>query len=84
MSNFYNAAERRKASKAHRCTYCGETITKGETYTFQKGNHDGAWFESKLHPECFTDLCENGDGEYEPYCNERPVVEATPSGKEQS
>ena len=69
MSNFYKPAERRKARKTHRCTFCGEAINNGEGYTFQKGNWDGAWFESKMHPECFDYMHEDGDGEYTPYSN---------------
>lgn len=72
MSDFFNPAENRKARKPHRCTYCGEDIAKGENYIFQKGNYEGSWFESKMHPECFNDMCENGDGEYTPFSNERP------------
>jgi len=75
MSDFFSLSENRKARKPHRCTYCGDGIANGETYTFQKGNYDGAWFESKMHPECFNDLCVNGDGEYTPYSNDRPQVE---------
>jgi hypothetical protein len=75
MSDFYNPSESRKARKDHRCSYCGETINKGRAYTFQKGNWDGRWFESKMHDECFNDMCENGDGEYTLYSNERPQVE---------
>lgn len=74
MSDFFNPSEKRKARKLHRCTYCGENISNGETYTFQKGNWDGRWFESKMHSECFDDLCENGDGEYSLYSNERPQM----------
>ena len=73
MSDFYNPSQQRKARKPHRCSYCGEGIANGESYTFQKGNWDGAWFESKMHPECFVDLCENGDGEYSLYGGERPT-----------
>jgi len=75
MSDFYNPPETRKARKDHRCIYCGELINKNDTYTFQKGNYEGRWFESKMHPECFDDLCEWGDGEYTPYSNTRPIKE---------
>jgi hypothetical protein len=75
MSDFFNQAEDRKARKDHRCTYCGEDINKGDVYVFQKGNWDGRWFESKMHPECFDDMCENGDGEYTCYSNERPATQ---------
>lgn len=73
MSDFYSVAKTRTASKCHSCTYCVETIHKGDDYEFQKGNYEGRWFESKMHPECFADLCEYGDGEYTPYSNERPI-----------
>ena len=76
MSDFYNPHENRKARKAHRCTYCAEEITVGEEYVFQKGNYDGRWYENKMHPECFEDMCDGGDGEFTPYSNERPRVEA--------
>lgn len=78
MSDFFNDAITRTARKRHRCTYCGEGIAAGEDYTYQKGNWDGRWFESKMHPECFDDLCENGDDEYLPYSNERPEKEVKP------
>ncbi len=72
--NFFNPQVSRKASKDHSCSYCAEPINKGDYYTFQKGNCEGRWFESKMHPECFDDMCEQGDGEYTPYSNERPKV----------
>ena len=73
MSDFYHPQELRKAAKAHRCTYCAEPIVAGDEYVFQKGNYDGRWYENKMHPECFEDMCE-GDGEFTPYSNERPTV----------
>lgn len=76
MSDFYNPHENRTARKLHKCTYCAEPIAVGEGYVFQKGNYDGRWFENKMHPECFDDMCDSGDGEYMPYSNERPRVEA--------
>ena len=72
MSDFYNDMIVRTTKKAHKCTYCGEPIPAGDTYCYQKGNYDGSWYESKMHAECFDDMCETGDGEYTPYCNERP------------
>lgn len=73
MSNFYTPAKTVTANKSHRCTYCGEQINSGDEYQFQKGNHEGRWFESRMHDECFEDMCETGDGEYTPYSNERPA-----------
>ena len=82
MSDFYNQHEYRKAIKPHRCTYCGEAINKGDQYIFQKGNYDGRWYESKMHDECFEDMCEEGDGEYTPYSNERPQrADVTPNAE---
>lgn len=72
MSDFFNPPVTRTAQKDHRCSYCGETINKGESYEFQDGNWDGRWFKSKMHPECFEDMCEEGNGEYTLYSNERP------------
>ena len=73
MSDFYNPQENRIARKLHRCTYCAEPIAVGEWYVFQKGVYDGRWYENKMHPECFEDLCD-GDGEFTPYSNDRPAV----------
>lgn len=75
MSDFYTDSMTRSARKPTRCTYCAEPIAKGEKYTYQKGNWDGRWFETKMHPECFDDMCEYGDGEYTQYSNERPVAQ---------
>lgn len=76
MRDFYNPVEYRKARKDHQCTYCAELISKGDAYAHQTGVYDGSWYTSKMHPECFDDLCEQGDGEYAPYSNERPKAEA--------
>lgn len=32
----------------------------------------GRWFESKMHEECFEEMCNEGDGEYTTYSNDRP------------
>ena len=76
MGDFFNAVENRKAKKPHKCSYCGEAINSGDTYCFQKGNYDGEWFESKMHPECMDDLNENGEGEYLVYGQDRPGKKA--------
>jgi len=72
MGNFYNPSITRKATKKHRCAYCGEAIRKGTEYSHQKGRHEGKWFDARMHHECYEDLCEIGDGEYTLYSNERP------------
>lgn len=76
VSNFYNPSTSRTARTQHKCTYCCEDINPGDVYMYQKGVHEGRWFESKMHPECFDDMCETGDGEYTPYSNERPKAAA--------
>lgn len=75
VRDFYNAPEIRKARKLHKCIYCAEPIGVGATYCYQTGNYDGRWYENKMHPECFEDMCD-GDGEFTPYSYERPKVEA--------
>jgi hypothetical protein len=59
------------ARKKHRCTYCGEYILPGDTYTRWNSVDDG-WFTSKMHPECLDDMDYWGDDEYIPYHSERP------------
>ena len=75
MGDFYNLHEARCARKSHQCTWCAEPINKGDTYTHQTGVYDGSWYTSKMHSECFEAMCEDGDGEYMPYSNERPTVD---------
>lgn len=75
MSGFYGNTVRRKARKDHRCSYCGEQIHSGEYYEFQSGVWEGRWFNSHMHPECFEEMCESGEGEYDLYVNERPKNE---------
>lgn len=73
MSDFINnPQEYRTARKAHKCTYCAETINAGDRYVFQTGVYEGQWYASKMHPECWDDMVDSGDGEYTPYSNERP------------
>ena len=79
MSNFFHPSEGRTARKEHRCTYCAEPINAGDRYVLQTGVHDGSWFRSKMHGECFDDMCDAGDGEYTPYSNERPGAARGPS-----
>lgn len=78
MGDFYTDAIVRTARKPHKCTYCAEGIAAAEKYVFQKGNYDGHWFESKMHPECFDDLATSGEGDYLPYYNERPKKDGVP------
>jgi len=76
MSDFYHPHENRIARKAYRCTYCAEAVNAGDHYVHQTGVYDGHWYTNKMHPECFEELCDDGDWEFTPYSNERPRVEA--------
>jgi hypothetical protein len=76
LSDFYNPQQSRKARKAHRCTWCGEPIDKGSTYTHQTGVYDNRWYTNKMHPECFEDMCDGDDDGFLPYSNERPRADA--------
>ena len=73
MSDFCHPAEHRKARKHYQCTYCAESINIGEQYVHQTGVYDGAWYVSKVHPECFQELCDEGEEEFMPYSNARPT-----------
>jgi predicted nucleic acid-binding Zn-ribbon protein len=74
----------------HQCTWCGQTIAKGEPHVMWKSIED-SWFTSRMHPECHDALDEeqrfSSDSEYVPYDNERPSTAprsldgATPGGK---
>ena len=74
MSDFFNNSVNRKCRKEKRCMYCAQMIKVGETYTHQTGNYDGAWQDTKMHPECFDDMAEFGDGEYTLYSGDRPEI----------
>jgi len=82
VGDFYNPHEFRTARKQHQCTYCAEMIEPGETYCHQTVVYDGHWYTSKTHPECFDELCEDGEGEYTPYSNPRPEKAAAPNAQE--
>lgn len=72
MSDFYSQPEYRIARKTHQCTYCAESIGVGDDYVYQTSVYDHHWCISKMHPECFEELCDDGECEYIPYSNERP------------
>lgn len=74
---FCTDAKEIKAAKPHRCTWCGQSIEKGEKHSMWK-SVDGGWFTNRMHPEC-ADACaeecrEWNDDEYQPYDNERPAL----------
>ena len=42
------------ARKTHRCTWCGELIDKGESYTHERSVYDGYMQSQHWHPECLS------------------------------
>jgi len=66
------------AAKQHRCTWCGQSIQKGESHEVWK-SVDGSWFTNRMHPECNKALNAEmdyyGDDEYIAFSNERPTKE---------
>lgn len=72
-----------KARKAHSCTWCGQEITPGESYTRTRFIFEGEHKVNKFHPECdeaahVAARNEGGEFEFEPGENERPVMRVTP------
>ena len=63
------------AKVPHRCTYCGQAIDPGQKYE-RWASYDEKCYTNKMHPECLEDLSENGDGEYTPYCYDRPELQS--------
>lgn len=76
---FVSDSKLTKANKAHRCTWCGQAINKGEQYArWTSVDGPGGWFLSKMHVECVgamhDEIRDGGDREYMPFENERPEV----------
>ena len=69
--SLFHPIQRRKARKTYKCWWCGQQIERGLPYDRQTGVYEGAWFDSKMHPEC-SQACLDGQEEYLPFCNERP------------
>ena len=65
-----------KARKPHRCEWCGEEISAGETYFRYSGRFEGTWQDTPMHLDCFdASLKDPGveyDGIFQPYDNKRP------------
>ena len=68
MMDFYNKTKP-KARKDHVCEYCGQTIHKGEIYSYETGKYDGDMFVRKLCLVCeniLKEYCEQeGYGEFD-------------------
>lgn len=78
MSDFNGDVSQHKAQKPRKCIYCGQGISIGDTYKKQSGVFDGDWYTNHYHPECFDQLGIDGEDEFMPYENERPMLEAKP------
>lgn len=67
------------AIKQHRCSWCGEAINPGETYSrYRYWDRDEAG-TVKMHPECDADMQEEarisgGWIEWSPGCADRPTI----------
>lgn len=69
-----------KARKPHRCAWCGETIPVGEVHRRETGTYCGEFQDNRFHAECVgaaQEHCQENDGEFFPYENERPAKEIT-------
>ena len=51
-----------KARKSHICTWCGEIIVQGETYTRYAYDSDGDLGTCKMHAECYQAMIEHDFG----------------------
>lgn len=75
--------EVRTARKPHRCIWCGQPISAGEQYRYQRLIFDGEPNSNHWHPECF-DAVDWSSGDYEdgftPYEGERPSRTAVNEG----
>lgn len=66
------------ARKAHACSWCGERIEVGDTYTRYRFFQHGDAGTCRMHPECLAAMHEeaNNEGgwiEFTPGDNERPA-----------
>lgn len=63
-----------KASKTHRCIWCGEPIVEGETHQRVVSKYMGDFQDNRFHMECVKPCeaeCAEMGGEFMPYENER-------------
>ena len=66
----------RKASKVHRCVWCGQDIYVGESYVHIDAVIDEGFDHQRWHHECLEGAREEFVGdEFSPYENERPSSE---------
>ena len=66
MGDYLRAAKRPTARKPHQCIACFGPIEAGERYVTQSGFFDDRAFFNRFHAECFSTLCEEGEGEFTP------------------
>lgn len=48
------------ARKTHKCTWCGETIKKGDDYHSERSIYQGCWQYHKFHLECNVSAVDYG------------------------
>jgi hypothetical protein len=74
------------AKKAHRCIWCGESIPIGEKHRHEKSIYCGTFQDHRWHLECRdaanAELFDQGEEEFAPFDNERPVRAATSLAQE--
>jgi hypothetical protein len=65
------------ARKDHKCSWCGQPITKATRYIYSSGIWEERVVVNKTHPECDEAAAEDyrmyGEG-FMPYENERPSI----------
>jgi len=69
------------AQKKHRCSWCGEAIEIGDTYSRYRYFMDGDAGSVRMHPECLnamqTEGQETGEWvEWSPYSNTRGLADS--------
>ena len=76
---YASTPETHKARKQHRCSWCCQFVSIGETYTRYRFAHQGDAGTIRMHPECFDAMQEeaNEAGEWFEWTpgQERPVIE---------
>ena len=76
MSFHLFSSDGRKARKQHRCIWCGQAISPGDTYVDERSVYDGSFQNHRWHPECKEyaneDMLDGGDCEFLAWSNDRP------------
>jgi len=65
------SSDKRTASKAHTCIWCGQKIIAGAKYTEERGIYGGD-IQRYWHPECYDDGAKCY--QFTPWENQRPAL----------